>query len=285
MTRGLSVLTLVKNRSEHLQRLVEGLARSATRPLELIVVDMSDEPVSIPPIVDFPVTIVRLMTDALPLAQARNLAAQHAEGDHLLFLDVDCIPMADLVGRMDEELSETNALICAEVRYLAAKDVSDDWTEAGLTTVSATHPVRSFPAHGRRQEPNAGLFWSLTFGIRKSAFDAVDGFDEAFTGYGAEDTDFGFRCRDAGLPLLFIGGSGSFHQHHGVYDPPLQHFDAIIANARLFHDRWGVWAMDGWLKAFADLGLVSFDGKALTCVRNPAVAEIEAARRPPGVRF
>ena len=285
MTRGLSVLTLVKNRADHLQRLVEGLARSTTTPLELIVVDMSDEPVSIPPIVDFPVTIVRLMTDTLPLAQARNLAAHHAEGDHLLFLDVDCIPMADLVGRIDAELSNVNALICAEVRYLAANDVSDDWTEAGLTAVSATHPVRSFPDQGRRQEPNAGLFWSLTFGIRKSAFDAVGGFDEAFTGYGAEDTDFGFRCRDAGLPLLFIGGSGSFHQHHGVYDPPLQHFDAIIANARLFHDRWNVWAMDGWLKAFAALGLVSFDGKTLEDVRTPTPAEIQAARRSSDVRF
>lgn len=284
MTRGLSVLTLVKNRSEHLRRLVEGLARSGAAPLELIVVDMSDEPVGIPQIVDFPVTIVRLMTDALPLAQARNMAAQHAGGDHLLFLDVDCIPKADLVGRMDQELSKANALICGEVRYLAANDVTDDWTEAGLNAVSATHPVRSFPDHGRRQEPNAGLFWSLTFGIRKSAFGAVGGFDEAFTGYGAEDTDFGFRCRDAGLPLVFIGGSGSFHQHHGVYDPPLQYFDDILRNAQRFRDRWRAWPMEGWLRAFEDLGLMCFDEERIVRLREPTPSEVAAARQPANVR-
>lgn len=285
MTRGVSVLTLVKNRSEHLQRLVEGLARSSMAPLELIVVDMSDEPVSIAAIVDFPVTLVRLLTHGLPLAQARNLAAHHAGGDHLLFLDVDCIPRAGLVGRMDEELSDANALICAEVRYLAADDVSDGWTETQLTAVSATHPVRSFPDHGRQYEPNTGLFWSLTFGIRKTAFDVVGGFDEAFTGYGAEDTDFGFRCRDAGLPLLFIGGSGSFHQHHGVYDPPLQHFDAIISNAQRFYDRWQVWPMAGWLRSFENLGLTLTAGDRLARLREPTPAEVAAARRPDDTRF
>lgn len=280
-----SVLTLVKNRERHLRRLIEGLRRSTTPTRELVIVDMSDRPIALDPVSEFPVTVVRLETPGLPLAQARNLAARHAGGSHLLFLDVDCIPMAGLVDSIDDALGATDALICAEVLYLAADAVADDWTEAGLKAVAATHPVRAFPAKGSRIEPNAGLFWSLTFGIRRSTFEAIGGFDEAFTGYGAEDTDFGFRCRDADLPLVFLGGSGSFHQHHDVHHPPLQHFDAIVANATRFHARWGIWPMEGWLTRFAERGLLRLDGDRLTVLRRPEPSEIERARQPPDVRF
>ena len=42
-----SVLTIVRNRAAHLDQLVEGLRRSATPPAELVVVDMSDVPVTV----------------------------------------------------------------------------------------------------------------------------------------------------------------------------------------------------------------------------------------------
>lgn len=282
---GISVLTLVRNRDLHLQRLIEGLRRSTTPPRELIVVDMSDHPITPDPIPEFPVTAIRLETRGLPLAEARNLAARHASGSQLLFLDVDCIPMAGLVGSMAGALSRDDALVCAEVHYLAAGAVADDWTEAGLTTVAAPHPVRDFPTVGSRIEANAGLFWSLTFGIRRDTFETIGGFDAAFTGYGAEDTDFGFRCRDAGLPLIFLGGPGSFHQHHDVYHPPLQHFDAIVANARRFYARWKIWPMEGWLKRFAEQGLICIDDAGLRVLRQPEPAEMRAAKQPSHVRF
>lgn len=282
---GLSVLTLVKDRSTHLDRLIEGLDRSATAPRELIIVDMSDPSLTLRSSTRFPTRVIALPTEGLPLAAARNLAGQSAQGDRLLFLDVDCIPRVDLVSRMDRELQAHDALLCAEVRYLAAGAVRDGWTEAGLHDVSEPHPVRLFPAEGSRREENAGLFWSLAFGMRRRTFETLGGFDEAFRGYGAEDTDFGFRCREAGLPLLFLGGSGAFHQHHGVYDPPLQHFDDILENARRFHDRWGLWPMDGWLRAFAAKGLVRFDGEHLQRLRAPEANEITASLRPPDVRF
>lgn len=280
----LSVLTLVKNRSDHLANLVEGLRRSARPPDELVIVDMSDRPID-GPNADFPSRVVRLETDGLPLAQARNVAAAHASGNHLLFLDVDCIPMAHLVGIMDASLCASDALICAEVLYLGAGDAVPGWAEADLMRRGRPHPIRDFPKTGLRPETNAGLFWSLAFGLRRNAFEALGGFDERFTGYGAEDTDFGFRARDAGLPLLFMGGAGAFHQHHGVFDPPLQHFDDILANARTFQRSWGIWPMDGWLTAFERLGLMRLEGGHLIRLRPPTAAEVEAARKPPNAPF
>ncbi|PZN97818.1 MAG: glycosyl transferase [Hyphomicrobiales bacterium] len=281
----ISVLTLVKNREAHLGNLVEGLRRSSTAPTELVIIDMSDQPVE-RPAADFPITLVRLDTDALPLARARNLAAAHAGTDRLLFLDVDCIPGADLVSAMTNSLGGGDALICAEVLYLSAHDAKNGcWSEHSLRASGMPHPVRSFPAAGRARETNYGLFWSLAFGVSRGAFDRAGGFDENFSGYGAEDTDFAFRAQKAGLDLFFLGGASAYHQHHGVVDPPLQHFADIIRNARRFYAKWNVWPMKGWLDAFADMGLVTWASGDLVVKRTPTRADIGKARQPRDRRF
>ena len=106
-----------------------------------------------------------------------------------------------------------------------------------------------------------------------------------YVGYGAEDTDLGFRIAREGLPLLFAGDAPVFHQHHEGYDPPLQHFRALIANAKRFHAAWSIWPMDGWLTAMADLGLVDWSSDDLIIRRDPTPAEIAAARKDPANPF
>jgi GT2 family glycosyltransferase len=274
----LSILTIVKNRAGHLAQLIEGFRRSTVLPDELVIVDMASNPPVVTDETPFPVHIVRLDGHGLPLAAARNAAAQAANGDKLLFLDVDCIPMRDLTGDIARCLDDRDALVCAEILYLAPDDARGQWDEADLIVHAAGHPVRQFPATGLRQEDNAGLFWSLAFGIRRQAFFALGGFDEAFTGYGAEDTDFGFRACKAGLPLLFMGGAGAFHQYHDVFDPPLQHLDDIVRNAGLFRDRWDMWPMEGGLDAFEAAGLIARNDDIIVSIRQPSALEIAQAR-------
>ncbi|WP_312082774.1 glycosyltransferase [Brevundimonas sp.] len=281
----LSALTLVRNRQAHLDRLVEGLTLSASPPDELIVIDMSDAPVTLPTL-DFPVRIERLAGDALPLAAARNLAAALASGDILLFLDVDCIVSSAVCGRMQALLAEHDAVVCPEVLYLPAGAIPPGpLSITDLKTAGRPHPVRPFPQDGESLERNPGLFWSLAFALRRSTFDRIGGFDETYVGYGAEDTDLGFRIARDGLPLLFAGGAPVFHQHHEGYDPPLQHFHALIANADRFHGAWSIWPMDGWLRAMAELGLVDWSPDRLTICREPTPTEIAAARKDPANPF
>jgi GT2 family glycosyltransferase len=281
----ISVLTLVKNRTAHLQNLVEGLKHSTVAPTELVIVDMSDTAVE-QPVADFPIKLIRHVTEGLPLAAARNLAAGRAGSSSLLFLDVDCIPGASLISAMAEALKHADTLICAEVRYLTAADTKPGlWSEASLSAAGMPHPARRFPPSGLAQEANFGLFWSLAFGISASGFAAVGGFDESFTGYGAEDTDFAFRAKEAGLELLFLGGASAYHQHHGVFDPPLQHFADILRNARVFHDKWGLWPMAGWLDAFAELGLIDRTDTDITVIRVPTDLDLRGATQPEHRRF
>jgi GT2 family glycosyltransferase len=212
------------------------------------------------------------------LAAARNAAANAARADSLLFLDVDCIPMPRLVGTIRRRITETGALICAEVRYLNGGPLPYDWCAEAMWRMAHSHPVRCFPIQGLRRELNYGLFWSLAFALARSTYFAVGGFDEGFTGYGAEDTDFGFRAEAAGIPMMFLGGVGAIHQHHDVFDPPLQHFDDIVQNAQRFHSRWRSWPMRGWLDAFAERGLIHFNHDEVTIIRRPTPAEVDAAR-------
>ena len=94
--RSVSVLTLVRGRQVHLDHLIAGLCAQARMPDELVVAFMQDVAPRVPPDSPFPIRLVQIDGDALPLAKARNHAADQAEGEILAFLDVDCIPIETL---------------------------------------------------------------------------------------------------------------------------------------------------------------------------------------------
>ncbi len=90
--------------------------------------------------------------------------------------------------------------------------------------------------------------------------------------------DFGLRTRVADIPLVFMGSPGAFHQFHDEFDPPLQHFQDIVRNARIFRKKWTLWPMPGWLAKFERIGLISVRARSIDVLRNPTVAEIAQPR-------
>ncbi|MGB3464529.1 MAG: hypothetical protein WBA74_04635, partial [Cyclobacteriaceae bacterium] len=63
-------------------------------------------------------------------------------------------------------------------------------------------------------------------------------------------------------------------QYHDIYNPPINHFQSIIANARLFKERHGIFPMMDWLKAFEDDGLITIR-EEINILRTPTAEEIE----------
>ncbi|KAA9090044.1 glycosyltransferase [Microbacterium radiodurans] len=200
----------------------------------------------------------------LRLAAARNAGAREAAGagaELLIFLDADCVPGADLVRRYRSAHDEhRDAVLCGPVTYLpAGAGLGAD----ELRAATAPHPARPVPAPGEVQragEEEYPLFWSLSFALGAETFAAVGGFDDAYEGYGGEDTDFAFALRSAGVPLLWVGGADAYHQHHPTTSPPWQHLDDILRNGEIFARRWGRWPMDGWIEAFAAAGAIAWTG-------------------------
>jgi GT2 family glycosyltransferase len=288
----LSVLTLVRGRSRHLANVIRGLEKSTRLPDELVIVHMNEDAAP-QQSVHFPIRmkVIRDLEVPLPLAAARNLAATTALGDTLVFLDVDCIPAPELLERYHQALlAKPDALHQGEVRYLPADananadaNAGNDSESDGKTSKDPTvslmlralpHPLHAHYVDG--QPIPYPLFWSLSFACRRTTFSHIGQFDERYRGYGAEDTDFAFRAREARVPLYRCDAL-AYHQYHASYSPPLNHFDSIVANARIFKTRWGHWPMEGWLNAFAQRGLLTLTDDDLIVLRHPCADEVAAS--------
>jgi GT2 family glycosyltransferase len=257
-----AVITIARGRHDHLRRQHEGLLSSTELPDSYIVVAMNDEELerwhpsgALQPLV----TAISSADGRLPLAAARNLGAERAiaaGADLLVFLDVDCIPAPGLIERYRQAASDhPEALLNGAVGYLAA-GAALQHPEA-FASSAHFHPFRARLADGAIAAADYALFWSLSFACRAATWKNIGGFCEQYTGYGGEDTDFGQLARAAGVESLWVGGAEAFHQFHPTSDPPVEHLDDILANGELFNRRWGFWPMEGWLRHFELLGLVT----------------------------
>ncbi|TWT66133.1 glycosyltransferase family 2 protein [Allorhodopirellula solitaria] len=240
-----------------------------------------DQDVDLPKTTAFPVRTARVDGNgtSLPLAEARNRAAEFSRSESIVFLDVDCIPSASMIDRFQSALRDDDRLWMGSARYLPANATDGQWKMDDLSLLARPHPLQPDLDEGERQpSEHYEMFWSLCFAIRKSTFQQIGGFDGSFDGYGGEDTDFAFAARHAGVSFGFLGAV-AYHQHHKVCKPPLNHFDAIVRNAMQFREKWGVWPMESWLNAFARMGLLQFDIRddTLSILRKPLSEEIDAA--------
>lgn len=273
-----AVCTIVHGRHSHLRNQRHALATSR-RPADLHVVVSMQDP-SVATILDeTSYCVARTVSqdvaapNGLPLAAARNAAARLAAdngADVLVFLDVDCLPEPTLIGSYADALGVRAGAVrgrpavwCGATTDLPALSgtgsypVADPDSLAAMATARDGRPVP--PESQVWPETDLTRFWSLNFALTPSDWDEAGGFDEAYVGYGGEDTDFAQRLGRVGGGLVWVGGAVAHHQWHGTQRPPVDHLHDIVRNANLFHDRWGWWPMGGWLSAFAERGLAAQD--------------------------
>ena len=272
----MKVVTLVHGRAPHLANLLRGLESSSLTPEGVWIVHMNEAPGDFNSAA-FPIHTMRVdESDGLPLARARNSVSAIYPHAQWVFLDVDCIPAHDLLAEYRDGLAaQPDALHMGQVRYLPEGANHPGWSESSLYSEGVEHPLAKF-----RDGPGTALpyhlFWSLNFACTGNTFARIGGFDEMYQGYGGEDTDFAFRARSAGVELL-DSPAMAFHQYHPTYDPPLNHFADIVANARRFHSRWNVWPMEGWLRAFCELGLLDWTDNRLEIIQAPSAERVAQA--------
>lgn len=264
------MITTVRDRLEHLAAMRRGLAGQrlirGPREIEHVVVRMggADPWPSLPegpPVVGVEMVLASGGDgERLPLASARNAGAAATSADLLIFLDVDCIPCPELIERYRWMAQQYGGLLAGPVGYLPEAINGACVDPAELARLAVPHPARPVPDDGVLvPECRYELFWSLSFAIRRADFAALGGFCEDYVGYGGEDTDLAFTARRLGMPFSWVGGAWAWHQYHPIEDPPRSHLADIVENAQVFRRRWGIWPMKGWLRAFADEGLIEWD--------------------------
>jgi hypothetical protein len=261
----ISVLTPVRDRNDHLAGLVDGLNRAEGPEFELLVGWMggADPRPALDRACDFKAEAIPVDGEELPLARARNELAGAAHGDVLVFLDVDCVPSRSLLAAYAAALADHDALAIGEVRYLPRGFRGDGAPETALRRAATPRPERVdlFPARGEvRLDDCHELFWSLSFAVRRATFHGrIGGFDDAYRGYGIEDTDFAMRAARAGVPLAWVGEAHAFHQHHPPTRLRPEGIPALVENARRYRERWGEWPAKGWLAELTARGMVDWD--------------------------
>lgn len=261
-----ALITIVHGRHEHLRRQRTWIEALAPRPAMHVVVSMGDPHVEqiLAERSAVPTRLVQLApTDELPLARARNIGAAEAiaaGAEALVLLDVDCLPEGSIVEDYSAALAllaerDAPAAVCGRVRYLPAGGAEAEHRPERLAERARDHPLRVVPEGDEPVRGNVLLLWSLNVGMTAGHWQWVGGFDERYTGYGGEDTDFGQRLAATGGDMWWTSKAGALHQHHPVSDPPVQHLAAIVRNANLFASKWGFEPMSGWLDAFRERGL------------------------------
>ncbi len=225
----ISIIVSTYNRSDALAAVMHGLAQQAgvTRDdWELIVADDGSRPDTAELVkqladgIDCPVVHVWHEDDGFRLSAIRNLSALAASGDWLVFLDGDCIPFPDFVLRQ-RRLAETGWFVAGNrilLERTLTESICSDPAAAKQMTLQPWWRWLALRAGGRCNVWLPGLrlplgalrklrsrSWRVlkgcNIGVWKKDFLAVNGFDEAFSGWGREDSDFAIRLIRAGVRL------------------------------------------------------------------------------------
>jgi GT2 family glycosyltransferase len=148
------------------------------------------------------VRVIRATAERSP-AHARNVGAEHAANDWILFLDADCRAPAEL---LDAYFADP---IADDVGALAGEVVP----AAGAATLAARYgTARSFLSQqAHLQHPFRPRAVAANLLVRRAAFAAIGGFYEGVRA--AEDTDFSWRLQAAGWRLELRSGAAVEHRY------------------------------------------------------------------------
>jgi GT2 family glycosyltransferase len=145
---------------------------------------------------------VRLITlPASGLSAARNAGAAAALGDIFAFTDDDCEPDGEWLSRLAVVFEQGDF---AAVGGPNLPPKPQDWQQAVVCAAPGA------PSHVLLDDTEAEHLPGCNLAVRRSAFEAVGGFDPQFHTAG-DDVDFCWRLRDAGLRLGFAAGAFVWH--------------------------------------------------------------------------
>src|SRR2546423_715712 len=165
-----SVIVPATNQPATLLRCCDALIASDEPPDEIVVVDSPGE---------------------ANAATARNLGAERATGDILLFVDADVEVQPDALSRVRRAVDADPGLAALFGSY------DDTPSDPGVT--SAFRNLLHYHVHQGAAGP-ATTFWTGLGAVRREAFEHVGGFDQSIEFM--EDVDLGMRLSEAGRSIV-----------------------------------------------------------------------------------
>jgi len=243
--QGLSVVVPTLNRGAYLIDTLRDLLAQEHRPLEIVVVDQSDqESLALRDLVSKNPGVIsyhKVQFRGLPLA--RNYGWQKAKYEAIIFVDDDIRCGPSLVSEHLRALTQANiGMVAGGIDEQIS--VKQNHSAPGQFNSWTATPVRSFEAMGECFVQHVA---GCNFSVWRSVLQAAGGFDEVLSLGAAlyEETELCLRVQEHGFDLYFNGSARVEHLAAGnggcrVVDLPdymrsLAHNRAILIGR---HVRW-----------------------------------------------
>lgn len=229
-------IVLTYNRSDALMAVLRGLAPQLGPQHELLIADDGSRPEHVKAIREgLPAFRCRVRHVWHPdvgftAARARNLCAARTDADYLVFMDGDCVPVPRFVAHHEQVAQHGQFVIGSRVllsesftrRVVEGLDLGQLGAPAWLRlriSGDANKSTHLLDGLGPFSRVRRGFHWkgirSCNFALWRSDCEAVNGFDESFSGWGHEDADIALRLHNHGAarndPVL---GAQVFHLWH-----------------------------------------------------------------------
>ncbi|WP_299958623.1 glycosyltransferase family 2 protein [uncultured Modestobacter sp.] len=184
----LSLVLPVHRDGPELRRCLAAVDALDPAPVDVVVVVDGADPQVVERVRPHATEVIPLTTRGGP-GRARNIGARSVRGEVLLFIDADVEVRPDLVARVAAHLGEHPEVDALIGSY-------DDSPGAPNFLSQYKNLLNHFVHHRSRRE--GFTFWGACGAIRRTAFTALGGFDEAYTEPSIEDIELGQRLRAAG---------------------------------------------------------------------------------------
>jgi glycosyltransferase involved in cell wall biosynthesis len=230
----LAVVVPTYNRPHFLRRCLEGYLHQGLPPDELVVADDGSGPetaalvAEVAAAASFPVRHVWHEDRGFRAAAIRNRGVAATDADYLLFTDDDCIPARRFVD--DHRAAAERGCFVQGHRVLVEPEATATFDHRDLTPVrllslaargelgNAKHCVRLPWPVVHRSRSLVGVR-SCNLAVWRDDFLAVNGFNEAFEGWGKEDSELVVRLFHQGIARKDVRFQAAvFHLHHPEFD-------------------------------------------------------------------
>lgn len=221
MTTSISVIITTYNWPSALAAVLMGFLQQTDHQFSILIADDGSGEAtkaviqSFQPQFKYQIKHVWQEDDGFRAGMIRNKAAAQAESDYLIFVDGDCIPNQHFIARHRQLLENdyftsgnrillhqgfTQKVLEEEIA-LASWTMSDWWWAQRKGYCNRIQPAIYFPLGKLRKirKRNWKACRTCNFGVFRRDFIAINGFDEAYHGWGLEDSDLAVRLIKKGI--------------------------------------------------------------------------------------
>ena len=227
-----AIIVTTYNRPDALDRVLSSLAGMTDQAAEIVVADDGSGEATTRVIEHWkkvlPLKYVWQPDEGFRAAEARNKAVLASSAEYIIFLDGDCMVPSDFVAQ-HQRFAETGYMVVGN-RILLLEALTREIIDGGLNPdawgprrwlwqrwqgrVNRLLPLLRLPDGAwRKKRPKRwqGIH-TCNLGLWRQDFEAVNGFDQGFQGWGHEDADLAIRLMRYGI-----------HRKEGVCAVPVYH--------------------------------------------------------------